>query len=68
MRKRKANPFTKKCECGSFIEDSVTECDWCVLRKYDLTTCIKYDTEDQLCMEELLPMDEVVKALRKAEK
>jgi hypothetical protein len=66
LEKKHAEQFNR-CRCMSFVSKPQTECDYCVLAKYGLSKHITYDSLDHLCMKELLPFDEVVAALRKAE-
>jgi hypothetical protein len=66
--KKHRKVMTKKCKCGNFVKDSNTECDWCILGKYNLIKHMTHDSLDHLGMVDLLPMDKVIEALRKAEK
>jgi len=66
LEKEHAAKFNR-CRCMNFIPKPQTECDYCLLAKYGLSEHITHDALDHLCMVELLPMDKVVEALRKAE-
>lgn len=62
----KQERWTKECKCSNYIPDEYEVCDWCLLRKYDLTLKGKYHYEsmNESCYSE----KDVVEALRKAEK
>jgi len=43
-------------------------CDWCLLDKYKLHDNTTYDSLDHLSIEELVPIKDVIKVLRKLDK
>ena len=51
-----------------YIPDDAKRCDPHLLAKYDLYEHVTYDVTDYLGMEELLPVDEVIKTLRRLDK
>lgn len=56
-----------RCHCMNFIAKPHTECDYCLLAKYGLSEHVTHDALDHLCIVDLLPVNEVITALRKAE-
>lgn len=68
QRKNKREPAraTGRCACGLYVV-GVAECDSCLLARHGLSGHVTYDALDYLGMRELLPQDEVVRALREAE-
>ena len=61
---------TKQCqleECDNYIADGHTLCDFHLLAKYNLLDKVVCDTADKWCEYDLLPVDTVLQALRRAE-
>lgn len=61
--------WTIRCKsCNLYVEHGIDECDSCLLARHGLSNHVTYDALDHLCLDELIPQDQVVKALRAAER